>query len=113
VLKNRKPTLVQKEIMAEAVINLKKLQFTHIIEKQAIYIINSVITPRLLYQLYSFFLSAAQTNTLNKTYIQLIKNKAKLARGVPNSFIFNPDIYAINNLAQAQLSSLVLTLQKT
>ncbi|CAG8772282.1 5231_t:CDS:1, partial [Ambispora leptoticha] len=46
---NRKPTLVQKEIMAEAVINLKKLQFTHITEKQAIYIINSVITPHLLY----------------------------------------------------------------
>ncbi|CAG8717207.1 12795_t:CDS:1, partial [Ambispora leptoticha] len=78
---NKKPTLVQKEIMAEAVINLKKLQFAYITEKQAIYIINSVITPRLLYRLYSSFLSAAQTNALNKTCIKLIKNKAKLARG--------------------------------
>src|SRR5690242_524313 len=45
---NEKPTPVQKEIIAEAIINLKKLQFVHITEKQAIYIINSVITPRLL-----------------------------------------------------------------
>ncbi|CAG8774225.1 2172_t:CDS:1, partial [Ambispora leptoticha] len=107
-----KPISVQKEIIAEAIINLKKLQFAHITEKQAIYIINSVITPRLLYRLYSSFLSTSQLSTLNKTCIQLVKNKAKLARGVPNSFIFNPDIYALNNLAQAQLSSLVLTFQK-
>ncbi|CAG8775069.1 8683_t:CDS:1, partial [Ambispora leptoticha] len=37
---NRKPILVQKKIMAEAVINLKKLQFAYITEKQAIFIIN-------------------------------------------------------------------------
>jgi hypothetical protein len=40
---NKRPTLVQKEIMAEVTINLKKLHFANITEKQAIYIINSVI----------------------------------------------------------------------
>ena len=42
---NKKPILVQKEIIAEATINLKKLQFAQITEKQAIYIINSIIIP--------------------------------------------------------------------
>jgi hypothetical protein len=109
---NKRPTLVQKEIMAEVTINLKKLHFANITEKQAIYIINSVIIPRFLYRLYSSFLTSAQANTLNKMCTQLVKQKAKLARGVPNSFLHNPDIYALTNIAQAQLSALVTTLQK-
>ena len=109
---NKKQIPVQKEIIAEATINLKKLQFAYITEKQAIYIINSVIFPCLLYRLHSIFLSNTQINTLNKICTSLVKHKARLAQGVPNSFLFNPDIYALSNLAQAQLSSLVTILQK-
>ena len=53
-----------------------------------------------------------QLNLIDKICICLVKHKARLARGVPNSFLFNPDIYALNNLAQAQLSALAITLQK-
>jgi hypothetical protein len=31
---------------------------------------------------------------------QLVKQKAKLARGVPNSFLHNPDIYALTNIGK-------------
>ena len=45
---NKRPIQVQKEIIAEATINLKKLQFVYITEKQVIYIINSMIISQLL-----------------------------------------------------------------
>ena len=48
---------VQKTIMREARQSIAKMHKAYITEKQAIYIINSVIIPRLSYRLYSTFLT--------------------------------------------------------
>ena len=54
---NMQLNIVQKIIFDEMILNLKKLQMVQITEKQAIYIINSVLLPWLQYRLYSSFLS--------------------------------------------------------
>ena len=94
------------------ILNLKKLQIAQIMEKQAIYIINSVLLPRLQYRLYSSFLSTNQLINITRIYTNIVKHKARLARSVPNSFLFNPDIYALKNLTQVQTTMLATTLLK-
>lgn len=42
----------------------------------------------------------------------LVKHKAKLAWGLPNSFLFCPGIYALIDIEQAQDQALITTLQK-
>src|SRR6185437_7064095 len=92
----------QKIVMNEIKQSINKMQRSIITEKQAIYIINCVLIPRLAYCLYSTFLKAGQTNSLTKIYTNLIKNKARLSRNIPNSFLFHPEIYALKPLSQVQ-----------
>jgi hypothetical protein len=101
---------VQKLIIAETKTNLKKLQFAKITEKQAVYVINSVIIPRFQYRIQASYLNPAQLTNLTKRCINLIKYKGKLARGIPNTFILCPDIYALNSMQQAQQSTLITSL---
>src|SRR5260363_279754 len=60
------PKYVQKHIMAEMLTNIKKLQLFKITEKQAIYIINRVLIPRLQYRLYSLYLNPSQLTMLTR-----------------------------------------------
>ena len=59
------PIHTQKIILSEAHSCITKLQKSRITEKQAIYIINNVIIPRISYCLNSSFLSHTQLTTLN------------------------------------------------
>ena len=99
----------QKLILAETKQCINKMQHSIITGKQAIYIINNVIIPRLSYRLYSTYLKPGQINSLTKIYTNLTKNKAKLSRGIPNSFLFHPEIYALKPLAQIQAHHLSTT----
>ena len=83
-----------------------------ITEKQAIYLINNVLTPRLTYRLYSSFLTSYQLTTLTNCCTNLVKSKAKLSRRVPNSFLFHPNIYGLKNISQTQPIKLAKTLLK-
>src|SRR5260364_295467 len=74
------PKYVQKLIMAEMLTNIKKLQLSKITEKQAIYIINRVLIPRLQYRLYSSYLKPSQLTMLTRACTNIVRNKAKLAR---------------------------------
>ena len=109
---NRTPSQVQKTIMAEFKQCIGMMQKAIITDKQTIYLINNVLIPRLSYRLYSSFLSTNQLNTLNNCCSNLVKSKAKLSRGVPNSFLFHPHIYGLKNLAQNQLTILTTSLQR-
>ena len=95
------PSKKQKIIITEARSSLNKLQYALITEKQAIYIINSVIIPRITYQLYSTFLSLSQLTSLTRSYTNIVKHKAKLSRRIPNFFLYHPEIYSLINLSQA------------
>src|SRR6185312_9047334 len=79
---------------------IRMIEKAIITEKQAIYLINNVLTPRLTYRLYSSFLTSHQLTTLTNCYTNLVKSKAKLSRGVPNSFLFHPNIYGLKNISQ-------------
>jgi len=103
---NRTPNQIQKIIISEIKTNLKKLQFAKITEKQAAYIYNHVILPRFQYRILSSYLNDYQLKTINKAIIQMTKQKAKLAKGVPNSFMNCSEIYAISDIAQSQLTTL-------
>jgi len=109
---NGKHTHIQKLIIQEATTNLKKLTFARITEKQAIYITNHVIIPRLQYRLLSSYLNSTQIKDIKRTYLNIVKQKGKLAKGVPNSFLYCAKIYALCDLEQAQLSTLTSTLIK-
>src|SRR5205085_8367293 len=106
------PSKKQKIIISEARSSLNKLQHVFITEKQAIYIINSVIIPRITYRLYSTFLSSSQLTLLTRSYTNIDKHKAKLSCRIPNSFLYHPEIYSLINLPQAQNSHLTTTLIK-
>ena len=83
-----------------------------ITEKQAIYLINNVLTPRLEYRLHSSFLTPNQLTILTNCSTNLVKSKAKLSRGVPNSFLFHPNIYGLKNISMHQPTILAKNLLK-
>ena len=105
-----KPMTTQKVILTEALSCATKLQKSFITEKQAIYIINNVIISRISYRLNSSFLSNAQLSSLNRCYTNIVKQKARLSRSLPNSFLYHPDIYGLKNFTQNQNSHLTSTL---
>jgi len=107
---NKTHNQVQKNIIAEIQTNLKKLHWAKITEKQAAYIYNHVIVPRFQYRILSSYLKAGQLKTINRTIMNIIKQKAKLAKGVPNSFMTCASIYAITDISQAQLTTLTTNL---
>src|SRR5207237_9994150 len=109
---NNKTTHVKKVINKEICTCINKLQLAHITEKQAIYIINSVIIPRLSYQLYSTYLSQNQLYSLNKLYTNIVRHKAKLAHSIPISFLHHPEIYSLLSLPLIQTSHLVSSLSR-
>ena len=104
------PIYTQKIIISEAYTCITKLQKSHITEKQAIYIINNVIMPRVSYRLNSSFLTHSQLLTLNRLNTNIVKQKARLSRGIPNSFLYHPEIYALKDIQQLQESHLSSTL---
>jgi len=106
------PHPVQRLLLAEIQMNLKKLRLAKITEKQAIYIINRVIFPRLQYRLHSVYLKPSQIKKINRICISIVKQKGGLARGIPNSFIYNPEIYGLDNLLQVHDNALISLMSK-
>ncbi|CAG8770141.1 13642_t:CDS:1, partial [Ambispora leptoticha] len=81
-----KPThiIITDEITAA----IQKLQHAKIIDKQAIYIINSVILTRFAYQIQNTFLSSSQLDKITKSYTNLTKHKVEFASTIPSSTLF-------------------------
>ena len=74
-----------------------------ITDKQASYIINTVIIPILEYQIHNIVLSQSLCNKILAKYLTVAKHKARLAKSTPNSTMLNHNIYGIKNIWDIQL----------
>ena len=74
-----------------------------ITDKQASYIINTVIAPILEYRIHNIVLSQSLYNKILAKYLTVAKHKARLAKSTPNSTMLNHNIYGIKNIWDIQL----------
>jgi len=79
------------------------LKNKHITDKQAAYIINTVIIPTLEYHIHNLVLSRKTCNQILSSYLTVAKHKANLLRSTPNSIMLNHNIYGIKNIWDIQL----------
>ena len=85
VKKKYKPTY--KIIQQEIITALDKLRTARITEKQAIYIINTVILTRFNYQIQNTFFPKTNTQNITNQYTKIVKHKANLSSTFSNSTI--------------------------
>ena len=74
------------------------LKTKNITDKQAAYIINTVIIPIAEYHLYNIILPQTVCDYILSQYLTTAKHKAKLAISTPNSILLNHNIYGIKNI---------------
>jgi ribonuclease HI len=86
-------------------------------EKQAEYIINRVLIPRIEYRVQHSEMSWNTCNSLTKRIRKLVRNKAAIVSTLPNSAVHHKGIYNIqkiwNVLKESQVSCLVARLNNT
>ncbi|KAF0526188.1 RNA-directed DNA polymerase from mobile element jockey-like [Gigaspora margarita] len=90
--------IIQKIYEIINTLNTKKIT-----DKQASYIINTVIIPILEYRIYNIVLPQSTCNKILTKYLIVAKYKAKLAKTTPNSTLLNHNIYGIKNIWDIQL----------
>jgi len=86
-------------------------------EKQAEYIINRVLIPRIEYRIQHSEISWNTCNNLTKTIRKLVRNKAAIVNTLPNSAVHHKGIYNIqkiwNVLKESQIACLLARLNNT
>src|SRR5690242_9901946 len=95
-------TTTQQNITKEIEEALKLLQKSTITEKQAIYIINTVILTRFEYRTQNFIYTQPQCDKLTNKYTSIAKHKAGMSKAIPNSTLYNHRIYALRTLWNIQ-----------
>jgi hypothetical protein len=91
-------TTQTKLIQQEALRLNNILKTKNITDKQAAYIINTVIIPTLEYRIYNIVLPYTTCNYILSQYLTTAKHKAKLPVSIPNSTLLNHNIYGIKNI---------------
>ena len=81
---------------------IKRLNRARITEKQYIYIINCVLLTRIVYRTQNVVLSENIYKEITKRYMKGIKQKARLARSVPDLLLTNHNIYSIKKIKDIQ-----------
>src|SRR6185295_1817806 len=99
---NKRHTSNQKIIKEEVTNSLKRLQRTQITDKQAIYIVNTVILTRIAYQIQNTTLSSTVCKQITNKYTNIVKHKAGLASSIPNSTIHHYRIYGLRTIEDIQ-----------
>jgi hypothetical protein len=95
---------VQTKLIVDEITNLTNtLNTKKITDKQAAYIINSVIIPIFEYRTHNIVISQSTCNKLLSKYLTIAKHKAGLSRSIPNSTLLNHNIYGIKNIWDNQL----------
>ena len=88
----------QTKLITQKIYEITNTLNTKIItDKQASYIINTVIIPILEYRIHNIVLSQSTCNKILTKYLTVAKHKAKLAKTTPNSTLLNHNIYGIKN----------------
>ena len=94
--------IILKEI-TDALIHIKKANIT---EKQAIYVINSVIFARFSYRIQNTFIKSTTCQATTNRYTAIIKQKAGLAKSIPNLIIWCHLIYNLKTMNDIQTQQL-------
>ena len=106
-LNTKRSQLIQTE--ANQLINITNTK--KITDKQAIYIINTVIIPTIEYRLHNIVLQCTICDSILSKYLTVAKHKASLSRSTPNSTMLNPHIYNIRNIWDIQLQHHITSFQ--
>ncbi|KAG0272871.1 hypothetical protein BGZ97_010867, partial [Linnemannia gamsii] len=80
-------------------------------DKQAIYIFNNVLLPRILYRLSVTILSDSEIQAIVSRYSNVVRQKVGLAHGSPTSILFHRRLYGLRHLREAQTEEQVSTAQ--
>ncbi|KAF9399490.1 hypothetical protein BGZ94_005711 [Podila epigama] len=79
--------------MSSADLPFDELHVLDITDAQAIYIINNVLIPRVLYRLTCTTLSPSVVRSLVSKYMTVVRSKAILGRHTPNSILFHRQLF--------------------
>src|SRR5205085_3201902 len=74
------------------------LKTKQITDKQAAYIINTVIILTLEYRIHNIVLSKKTCDKILSTHLTRSEHKSNLSRSIPNSVMLNHNIYVIKNI---------------
>jgi exonuclease III/ribonuclease HI len=95
----------QKALIKEKIITTTKiLKWKTITDKQARYIINQVLFPRIEYLLNDMVLTERECNILNSPISKVFKQKAKLPSTTIDSLLYSPFGYRLFNLWDRQIA---------
>eukprot|EP00741_Cyanophora_paradoxa_P005704 tig00000903_g5529.t1 len=84
---------------------LKKKKLT---AKEAVYIVNSVLIPRITYACKVVAYTERQCAQIDTLWMTLVKHQARLRRSAPNALIWSRGFYGLKRLADEQLAIHVL-----
>jgi len=101
---------IHNQIIAEATNLISTIKNKKITEKQAIYIINTVLIPHFSYRTLNTFIYQSNTQSITNSYMQVAKHKAELASTIPNSIIFHHQIYNLRKLTDIQTQNHISSL---
>src|SRR6185437_2725075 len=93
---------VREKIIEEANQAIKRLNRARITEKQYIYITNCVLLTRIAYRTQNVVLGENICTEITKRYMKGIKQKARLARSVPDSMLTNHNLYSVKKVKDIQ-----------
>jgi ribonuclease HI/endonuclease/exonuclease/phosphatase family metal-dependent hydrolase len=74
-------------------------------DKQALYILNRVLLPRIEYKMRHCHLSADECNLLTAQYRRILKNKAEICNTLPNSAIHHKGLLNLKSIWEIQTES--------
>ncbi|KAG0335347.1 hypothetical protein BG005_004600, partial [Podila minutissima] len=86
------------------------LQQKAITDRQAAYIINSVLLPQILYRSTLTILPKSTINIITGKYTKLCKTKSQMPSTTPNSVMHHRNIYGVKKLADVQSEEQISTL---
>ncbi|KAG0221057.1 hypothetical protein BGW41_007254, partial [Actinomortierella wolfii] len=81
----------------------------HLTDKQAVFIINSVLIPIILYRLTLCIPSDTEIARLTTKYTNMIRQKLGFARGTPNTVLYHRRLYGLRKIEDALVEEHVST----
>ncbi|KAF9995114.1 hypothetical protein BGZ79_000096, partial [Entomortierella chlamydospora] len=92
-----------KQIVKQEVSSIcKVLARKAITDKQATYIVNNVLIPRILYRLITTILTPHEINKIVGQYSGMIRQKLGFPRGTPNSILHHRCLYGLRHFGDVQ-----------
>jgi hypothetical protein len=93
--------LVQREI--DRIVSI--IQYKHMTDKQAHYIISRVLLPRIEYRIMNSYLNLSICKRLTAKYSKIFKNSVKVTCTIPSSAVYHPGIYNLKSITELQNES--------